>query len=114
MTTLSTKIARLRKEKNISQAELAKVAQVSRDAISKYERGEIIPSVETAKKIADALDVNLDFLVSLDEKEAIIDKAMLWRMRQMQELQEQERDSILLVLDAFIRDAKTRQTYISR
>lgn len=31
--------------------------------IGKYERGEAIPSIDAAKKIADALEVSLDYLV---------------------------------------------------
>jgi len=36
------------------------------EAIGKYERDESQPSVETAKKIADALGVTLDYLVDED------------------------------------------------
>jgi transcriptional regulator with XRE-family HTH domain len=31
--------------------------------INKYERGEAVPSIEAAKKIADAFEVSLDYLV---------------------------------------------------
>jgi len=31
--------------------------------IGKYERGEAVPSIEAAKKIADAFEVSLDYLV---------------------------------------------------
>ncbi len=40
-----------------SQTELAKQVEASREAIGKYERDEAQPAIETAKKIADALDV---------------------------------------------------------
>ena len=63
MSTTGTRIAQLRKEKGFSQAGLAKVVGISREAIGKYERGEASASIETAKKIADAFDVTLDYLV---------------------------------------------------
>ncbi len=54
---------KLKKKKNLSQVALAEATGISRDAISKYERGDTIPSVENAKKIAQVLGVSLDFLV---------------------------------------------------
>jgi transcriptional regulator with XRE-family HTH domain len=46
-------IATLRDSKGWSQADL----------IGKYERGEAVPSIDAAKKIADAFEVSLDYLV---------------------------------------------------
>lgn len=45
-------IITLRKEKGWSQGDLAKQSGVSREMIGKYERGEAVPSIEAAKKIA--------------------------------------------------------------
>jgi DNA-binding XRE family transcriptional regulator len=45
------KMTMLRKQKNISQVELAEKKSISRDAISKYERGDIVPSVEYANAL---------------------------------------------------------------
>ncbi len=56
-------IADLREQKDWNQAALAELSGVSRVMIGKYERGEAIPSVDAAKRIADALEVTLDFLV---------------------------------------------------
>jgi transcriptional regulator with XRE-family HTH domain len=50
-------IAALRDKKGLSQTELADKSGVSRVMIGKYERGEAIPSIDAAKKIADALEV---------------------------------------------------------
>ncbi len=56
-------IASLRDKKGFSQTELADKSGVSRAMIGKYERGEAQPSIDAAKKIADALEVSLDYLV---------------------------------------------------
>ena len=53
----------LRKRKNLSQGELGKHVGTSGDIIGKYERDEVKPSIEVASKIADALEVSLDYLV---------------------------------------------------
>lgn len=46
-----------RKQRGLSQAELAKKIGVSRNSISSIERGEYIPSLETAFKLCIALCV---------------------------------------------------------
>lgn len=109
--TLGEKITRLRKEKKLSQIDIASNIGVSRDAISKYERGDIVPSVENAKKIADVLDVSLDYLVSEEERQEAIDNKMMQRIRELQKLSETDQQSILSVIDAFVRDSKTKQAY---
>lgn len=51
---ISKRIAEIRKERDWSQTDLASKSGVSREMIGKYERGEAVPSIEAAKKIADA------------------------------------------------------------
>lgn len=48
-----------RKEKNMTQAELAMRAGISRSNISRFESGTYNPSLETMVKIAAALDMNI-------------------------------------------------------
>ncbi len=57
-------ISRRRKQLNLKQTELAKLAGVSQSALAKIESGRMNPSFEIAKKIFDALD-------ALEHKEAI-------------------------------------------
>lgn len=108
---LSEKITRLKKQKGLSQADLAETTGISKDAISKYERGDATPSVEYAKRIADALNVSLDYLVSDSDEQELIDKETLNRVKAIQSMPEQEQDKIFSVVDALIRDYKTKQAY---
>lgn len=104
----------LRKKKNLSQAGFAEQVGVSRDTIGKYERNDIIPSVETAKKMADVLGISLDYLAGEDvaePRETSIDKDMNWRIKEISNLSDKDRDKILSIVDAFIRDTKTKQAY---
>lgn len=57
---LSTNLIKLRKSKNLTQAELASLLQYSDKTISKWENGEIIPSVENLIKLANIYSVSLD------------------------------------------------------
>lgn len=108
---LGEKITKLKKLKSLSQVALAEATGISRDAISKYERGDSVPSVDYAKRIADVLGVSLDFLVSENEKEDVLDKDAIKRIKAIQSLPDNEKDKIYSVVDALIRDYKTQQAY---
>ena len=56
------RIAKLRKEKNLSQAQLAKETGLTRQAISLYEIGKREPKLKTWLKLADFFDVPVTFL----------------------------------------------------
>lgn len=60
---LSEKIQYLRKEKGYSQESLAEICQVSRQSISKWESGNIIPEIDKLIIISKAFDVSLDVLL---------------------------------------------------
>lgn len=59
MTNVGETIKRIRKEKHITQIQLANCIGVQASAISKYEKNIVIPSIEQIKKIAAALDVHV-------------------------------------------------------
>lgn len=62
--SLGSRIKQVRQECNITQAELAEICSLSVSYIGHIERGSRTLSVETLFKIATALDVSLDYLVS--------------------------------------------------
>ncbi len=105
-------IANLRKEHKWSQSDLTKKSGVSREMISKYERGLAIPSVDAAKKIADAFGVSLDYLVG-DGVSASFDKETVQRIQEIQNMKPDFRVHLFSVIDSVIRDYKTRQAYNS-
>lgn len=63
---LNETIAKLRKEKNISQEELANILNTSRQAISKWERGEAYPDIDKLKDLAIYFHVSIDYLLDYD------------------------------------------------
>jgi len=107
----SDRLLALRKKRGWSQPELGKKAGTSGAIIGRYERGEITPSIGVARKLAEALDVTLDYLVGENELSALQDKAMLERWQTLEALPSADRERILFVLDSLMRDAKTRQAY---
>lgn len=68
----SRNISKLRKNKKISQAQMAKDLSYSDKAISKWETGETMPDIFTLEKIASYFNTTVDDLI---HEEAIIRKA---------------------------------------
>ncbi len=61
------KLQELRKQKGLTQEELAEALYVSRAAVSKWESGRGYPSIDSLKAIARYFSVSLDVLLSSDE-----------------------------------------------
>ena len=101
---LGSRITELRKGKNWSQSQLAKNIEVSREIIGRYERNDAAPSIEVAKRIAQALEVSLDYLVGNTEQK--IDKITLDRIQEINKLKDNERSLVYAFLDAFITKSK--------
>jgi transcriptional regulator with XRE-family HTH domain len=104
-------ITNLRGKKAWSRTDLAKVSSVSSVMIGKYERNEAVPSLEVAKKIADAFNVSLDYLVG-EGQNVSFDKKMLNRLKAIDILSEKEKSHIMALLDAFLRDSNAKKLYI--
>jgi transcriptional regulator with XRE-family HTH domain len=105
MTKIGDKMIMLRKQKSWSQTDLAKHIEASREAIGKYERNEALPSVDTAKKIADAFNVTLDYLVD-ESATPTFDKITVKRLKDIQLLSEEDRQHVYALLDAFLTRSK--------
>lgn len=61
------KLQQLRKQKNLTQEQLAEQLFVSRTAISKWESGKGYPNIESLKNISKFFSVSIDELLSSDE-----------------------------------------------
>ena len=61
------KLQELRKQKGLTQEELAAVLYVSRTAVSKWESGRGLPNIESLKAISRYFSISLDDLLSGDD-----------------------------------------------
>ena len=68
------KLQELRKQKGMTQDELAKELYVSRTAISKWESGRGYPNIESLKAVARYFNISVDELLSSDEVLTIAEK----------------------------------------
>ena len=65
------------------------------------------PSIDTARKLADALSVSLDYLVS-DGELKILDKKTLKRLEDIDKLPDEDKNNIFYTLDNLIKAARLR------
>ncbi len=68
------KLCELRKNKGLTQEELAQILYVSRTAISKWESGRGYPGIESLKSIAKFFDVSIDEMLSGEKIISIAEK----------------------------------------
>ena len=73
------RLREVRKQRKMTQEQLGKRVDVTKVSISCYENGSRMPDVETLEKIADALDVSVDYLLGrTDETELAADDGCRW------------------------------------
>lgn len=65
---IGEKILQLRKEKNITQEQLAFMVGVSAGAVSKWENGNSMPDITLIAPLARALNTSLDVLFSFEQE----------------------------------------------
>ena len=93
-----------RKKKGLSQEDVAKKLGTKAPAIGRYERDEMKPSIEAAAKMADILDVSLDFLTGKTDIQ--LDKITFNRILEVSKFNEEDKNHIFSVIDAFIAKRK--------
>ena len=109
--TLGEHILYLRKKASLSQSALGKKIGTSGDIIGRYERNVMTPSIDVIIKLADHLNVSIDYLVGKTTLE--FDKKVLKRVEEVSKLDNEEKDKIFMVIDALIRDFKAKKAYTS-
>lgn len=65
----SERLKEARKNKNLSQEQVAEKLNTARSNISKYETGFMEPSLQTLKELCELYEVSADYLLEIDFKE---------------------------------------------
>ena len=68
---LSERLVRLRKQKGLSQFDVAESLHISRQAISKWESGSSIPSTDNLRLLGNLYGVTVDILLNGEENQQI-------------------------------------------
>lgn len=99
----------LRKKKGLSQADLGKKIGTSGDVVGRYERGDIKPSIDVVEKIADVLEVSIDYLIGKSKIE--FDKQAVKRLEDISNLPDEDKNFLINLIDMALRDFKTGKAY---
>ena len=109
MDTFGKKITALRKEKKISQGELAKLINTSTSVIGRYEWDEMTPSIEAAREIAKILGTTVGYLIDETEQGNLFkDPEMLKRLNEIEKMDKEDKNHILFAIDTFIKIIKLK------
>ncbi|MBS9464400.1 helix-turn-helix transcriptional regulator [Flagellimonas sp. 389] len=99
-------LRKIRADKDISQGELAKMIDVHATHISRYERNLTSPTIDVAKRIADALEVSTDSLIYGSNEQIVNsklnDEELLQLFSKVQLLGNEDITSIKAMLRAFV------------
>ncbi len=107
METFGKKLATLRKDKKLSQTDLAKQLKTSVSVISRYERDEMTPSIDAAKKLATLLDTTVGYLLGENENADMFKNPhMLRRFKDILSFPEDKQEHILFAIDSMIKATK--------
>jgi transcriptional regulator with XRE-family HTH domain len=113
--TFGEKIRKLRREKKLSQAELADKVSMNSNHLSRLERGVGLPSTEILKRLAQTLEVSIDYLLSEDDTDApaaevrIENKALAERVKLIEELDSEDQEAVFRVIDSMLTKKKMRR-----
>ena len=104
--SLAKKIVQLRKERNLTQKELASIVGVHFSHMSRYERGISLPSIDVVRKLAQMFHVSADYLL-FDESQATVraqvaDQELLQQFERISHMSEREKAAVKTILEAMI------------
>lgn len=112
MDSFGKKLRECREAKSLSQKDLAKLLNTSYSVIGKYERDEMLPSIEAAKKIAKLIDTTVGYLLGeVKDMDVFKDTAMLKRLNDITALKEDDKKHILYTIDHLLASVKTQAAY---
>lgn len=85
------KLTALRKSKELTQEQLAEKLNVSRQSVSKWENGQVIPEAEKLIELSRAFDVTLDYLLMPSEIDELSVKTDILEQQQRQLLEREQK-----------------------
>ncbi len=107
--TIGQRLARLRKERALTQQELAEDVGIIQVLVSDYERGKLRVSAEMAARFAKALGVTTDELIGLETSPGNGKKPsrkVLRRLRKIEHLPPAQQTVLLKTIDTFLKGAE--------
>lgn len=99
-----------RKRRDLTQDQLGAAIGTTRVMIGKYERDLTVPSIDVASKMADVLNVSLDYLVRNINPESEagpkLSPVLVQKLEHLESLSSKDQEYLMAVIDAFIAKSK--------
>ena len=105
--SLPERLIALRKERGLTQQQMAEAIGIHVNSLKKYESGQAQPSLDVLKKIALALHVSSDFLLFEHERGPSNELAL--QFEAVSQLPPEERGVVMEVLESLIIKYQTRR-----
>lgn len=107
------KLAKLRREKGLTQEEMAKKIGVGIAQVRRYEKGASSPTLEVIKNIATTLGVSADELI-FEENEGvasarIVDRELLAQFEELSKMDPRDQEAVKTILESMIIKNKVEQ-----
>ena len=106
MSIFSERLQLLRQARNITQARLAELLEVSPRVYNRWEKGGNVPHFDTIVKIADSLQVTLDALAGRQEPPEDL-KIRNYELRQLCEqcdiLPDEDQKALIVMMDSLVK-----------
>ena len=103
------RLARFRKERGLSQVELAKRLGIAQPNLSGYERGEARPSFDVIVELVRVLNVSADELLGVrpaQPQPIVKDRRLLHQIQQIEQLPKRKKDALLMTIKAFLSESR--------
>ncbi|HGS5524651.1 TPA: helix-turn-helix domain-containing protein, partial [Vibrio parahaemolyticus] len=97
---IGEQIKALRESRNMKQEDVANAINIAKSTYIKYEKGTQSPQLETVEKIAKLYGVSICELIG--EQKPSLDEQLTSRMELISKLDEDEKRSIMLIIDGLI------------
>jgi transcriptional regulator with XRE-family HTH domain len=100
---LGEKINLLRKERSLTQIDLAKKLGIKQPSLNAWEKNKKNPTIPMLKKLSEIFDVSVDALL-FEKKDIenlpVKDKALLSKLKEIDKLSESEKDIIFNMINS--------------
>ena len=104
---LGQRVKQARKLAGITQQNLAELVHITTNQIAKLETNKTTASIDTIINIANALKIDLNFLLSSDEKSKQGDYMDILIKNHLEDFTLEEKEALLLVINAMKRCKQT-------
>lgn len=107
------RLKKARKDRGLSQTELAKLVGIHYTQIGRYEKKGAQPSAEVLSKLSNALGVSSDYLTNGTSDDlaesSLTDKELLNQFKAIEKMGDEDKGVVKVFLDAFITKKKLKK-----